>query len=146
MPMQHCSSQLGKLNRSSKKSSKLMLLPTVNPDAANLKGLAVALLRSRIRVLRAIGEILLGEPGALGIRLGDVDALDLEHHGTRTVVAAGDHHALVRGPAAHDGAALQGRVDVAADAVPRLRATLAPSKASRRSDRMRRPASARPRS
>ena len=144
--MQHCSSQLGKLNRSSKNSSKLLLLPMVNPDAADPKDLTVAPLRSRIRVLRAIGEILLDEPGALGVRLGDVDALDLEHHGTRAVVAAGDHHALVRGPAVHDGAALQGRVDEAADAVPRLRATLAPSQASRRGNRMLRPASAHPRS
>ena len=118
----------------------------VNPDAADPKDLTVAPLRSRIRVLRAIGEILLDEPGALGVRLGDVDALDLEHHGTRAVVAAGDHHALVRGPAVHDGAALQGRVDEAADAVPRLRATLAPSQASRRGNRMLRPASAHPRS
>lgn len=85
--MQHCSSQLGKLNRSSKKSSKLMLLPTVNPDAANLKGLAVAPLRSRIRVLRAIGEILLDETGALGVRLGDVNALYFEHHGALAVLA-----------------------------------------------------------
>lgn len=78
-------------------------------------------LRPRIRILRAVGEILFGEPGALGVRLGDIDALDLEDHGARAVVAAGNHHAIVRGPAVHDGAALQRRVDVAADAVPRLR-------------------------
>lgn len=56
----------------------------------------------RVRVLRAVGEVLLGEPGALGVRLGDIDALNLENHGARAVVAAGNHHAVVRGPAVHD--------------------------------------------
>ena len=57
----------------------------------------------RVGILRAVGEILFGEPDTLGVRFGDVDSFDLEHHGTRAVVAAGNHHAIVRGPAMHDG-------------------------------------------
>lgn len=50
----------------------------------------------------------------------DVDALQLEDDRAGAVVAAGDHEAVVARPAVHDGAALQRRVDVARDAVPRL--------------------------
>ena len=54
-----------------------------------------------------------------------VDALDLEDHGARAVVAAGDHHALVIRPLVHDGAALQSSVNIPADGIPRFTAEFA---------------------
>lgn len=44
--------------------------------------------------------------------------LQLKDDGARAIVAAGYHHLFVVRPALHDGAALQCRVDVAADAIP----------------------------
>ena len=51
-----------------------------------------------------------------------VQALDAEENRARAVRAAGDHRVLLAHPAAHEGAALQARVDVAGDGVPGLRA------------------------
>ena len=45
-----------------------------------------------------------------------------ENDGSRSVRTAGNHDSLVFHPAAHDGTALQPRVNVAGDGVPRLRA------------------------
>ena len=57
--------------------------------------------------------------------LRNVDALDLEDDRAGAVIAAGDHHAVIFGPALHDGAALQGCVHVSANCVPGLAAKLA---------------------
>lgn len=53
-----------------------------------------------------------------GIRRSGVQTFDLEDHRPGTVIAAGDHHLLVAGPAVHDRAALEGSVDVVADGAP----------------------------
>ena len=54
-----------------------------------------------------------------------IQPFDLEDGGPGAVVAASDHHTLVVGPVPHDAAALKGGIDVAADAVPSLRALAA---------------------
>ena len=50
---------------------------------------------------------MLCKPFLLFLVLRDVDAPYLEDDGARAVVATGDHHALVVGPAVHDAATLQ---------------------------------------
>ena len=59
------------------------------------------------------------------IILRNVDSFDLENDRSRTVIAAGDHHAIVIGPAFHDRAALQCCVNIATDSIPCLAAELA---------------------
>lgn len=81
----------------------------------------------RVGVILAVGEVLPGQPLRFLVYLRDIDALDLEDDGPRAVVAAGDHHAVVVGPALHNGAALQRRIDVAAHRVPRLAAREVPA-------------------
>ena len=63
-----------------------------------------------------------GQPPALLFGLRDIDPLDFEDHRPGAVVAAGNHHPVVPGPLAHDGAPLEGGVDVSADGVPGLSA------------------------
>lgn len=59
----------------------------------------------RIRIFRAVREVLPREPALFFVGLGDIDAFELEDDEARAVVAAGDHHALVVRPAVHDAAA-----------------------------------------
>ena len=55
---------------------------------------------------------------------GNVDTLDLEYNRSCAVVAAGDHHTIIIRPVAHDRTALQSRVHISADSVPRFTAEL----------------------
>lgn len=77
---------------------------------------------ARIGVLGGIVEILLRQPLFLFRRFGDVNSFDLKDDGSRSVVTACDHDAVVVRPALHDRAALQRRVDVSAHGVPRFAA------------------------
>ena len=77
---------------------------------------------TRIRILSCVREVLLRQPLGLLFILWDIDALDLKNNRPCAVVAAGNHHAVVVRPALHDGAALQRRIDIAADGIPRLAA------------------------
>ena len=52
------------------------------------------------------------------------DSLDPEDDRPRAVVAAGDHHSVIVGPALHDGAALQRGIYIPADGIPGLAAEL----------------------
>ena len=56
---------------------------------------------------------------------GFIHALYFENNRARAVVAAGNHHLFIVRPAAHNGAALQRRIHIAADGVPRLGAKFA---------------------
>ena len=51
-----------------------------------------------------------------------VNPFQLEDNRARAVIAARNHHFLIVRPAAHNGASLQGGVNVTADAIPRLSA------------------------
>ena len=70
-------------------------------------------------------EVLLCQPFFLFRRFRDVDPFDLEDDRTGAVITAGDHHSVVIGPAFHDGAALKGSVNIAADRIPGFAAELA---------------------
>jgi hypothetical protein len=50
----------------------------------------------------------------------DVDSFDFENDGPCPIGAAGDHHVVVIGPAMHNGPALEGGINIAADGVPSL--------------------------
>ena len=58
------------------------------------------------------------EPFFLLRSLRDVDSLDFEDNRAGPVITAGDHHAVVVGPALHDGTALKSCVNIAADRIP----------------------------
>lgn len=63
---------------------------------------------------------------ALLAPFGDVDALQLEDYRARAIVAAADHLVLPLHPSPHNRSALQARVDVARNGIPRLGAVRAP--------------------
>ena len=56
--------------------------------------------------------------------MGEFLPLYVKNDRSRAVIAASDHHPVIVGPALHDGAALQRRVYIPADRVPRLAAEL----------------------
>lgn len=62
----------------------------------------------------------------LFVPFGDVNALELEDYRARAIVAAADHLVLPLHPSPHNRSALQARVDVARDGIPRLGAVRAP--------------------
>ena len=61
----------------------------------------------------------------LFIILRDINPLNLEDDRPGAVIAAGDHHPIIIGPALHDGTTLQGRINIAADGIPCLPAEFA---------------------
>ena len=65
-------------------------------------------------------------PLALLVPFGDVDALQLEDYWACAIVAAADHLVLPLHPSPHNRSALQARVDVARNGIPRLGAVRAP--------------------
>ena len=79
---------------------------------------------SGIGILSRIFEILLCQPSFFFQSFWNVDAFDLEDDRPRAVVAAGNHHAVIIGPALHDRSALKRSIDISADGVPRLAAEL----------------------
>ena len=93
--------------------------------AFSIAGSISSFVSARVDVLSRVAEVLLCQPRGFLVVLRDVDALDLEDDRAGSVIAAGDHHAVVVGPALHDGAALQCCINITADGVPGLAAELA---------------------
>ena len=63
-------------------------------------------------------EVLLCQPFFLFRRFWDVDTFNLEDNWPSSVITAGNHHAIIIGPALHYGTALKGRVNISADSIP----------------------------
>ena len=73
----------------------------------------------------SVSEVLLSQPLPLLIILRDINPLDLENDRPGAIIAAGNHHTVIIGPAFHDGTALQGSINIAADVIPCLPAEVA---------------------
>ena len=70
-----------------------------------------------IGILGRILEVLSCQPLSFFVCFRDVDPLDFKDDRPRSIVAAGDHYAVVISPAFHDRTALQRCVYIAADGV-----------------------------
>lgn len=76
----------------------------------------------RIGIIYGVLKVLLLQPLALFLVLRNIDPFYLEDHRPGTVITAGNHHTVIVCPALHYGAALQCRINIPADGIPRFTA------------------------
>ena len=96
------------------------ILPHYFLDQGPLK--RIRALSSRIGIIRCIQKALSRQPGRFFIILRDVDPLNFKDDRSGAVIAAGNHPPVIIGPSFHDRAALESRVNISADSVPRFAA------------------------
>ena len=95
-----------------------------HPKRKPIQSVLITCFSAGVCIIRRILKILLFQPLSFFFAFGNINSLYLKDNGTGSVIAASNHHSIVICPLAHNRSALQCRIHVSADSIPRFTAKL----------------------